>query len=155
MPIVVGKRGHTWPVTTGRHRPTPVLLALLGGLSLLSVLGAVPLEILVPDGASPSGASNTVTIVAWLVFGVSFTAVGFIVARRQPHNPMGWLLLATSLAFQLGSDAPGYAYLDYHSHRGGLPLGPVAVLLSGGWAYGFLAVPLIILLFPHRRPGVS
>ena len=133
----------------------PPPLALLGGLSLLSVLGAVPLEILAPEGASPSGASNAVTIVAWCVFGLSFTAVGFIVARREPRNPMGWLLLVTSLAFQLGSDAPGYAYLDYHSHHGALPLGPVAVLLSGGWVYGFLAVPLTILLFPDGRPGAG
>jgi hypothetical protein len=133
----------------------PAVLAVLGGLSLLSVIGAVPLEVLAPEGASPSGASNVVTIVAWLIFGLSFTAVGFVVARREPRNAMGWLLLVTSLSFQLGSDAPGYAYLDYHSHHGGLPLGPVAVLLSGGWVSGFLAVPLIILLFPDGRPGVG
>lgn len=133
----------------------PVVLTVLGGLSLLSVLGAVPLEILAPEGASPSGVSNAVTIVAWFVVGLSFTGVGFVVASREPRNPMGWLLLVTSLAFQLGSDAPGYAYLDYHSHHGALPLGPVAVLLSGGWVCGFLAVPLIILLFPDGRPGVG
>jgi hypothetical protein len=131
----------------------PAVLTVLAGLSLLSVLGAVPLEILVPGSASPSGASNALTIVAWFLAGLSFTGVGFVVARRQPHNPMGWLLLATSVAFQLGSDAPGYAYLDYHSHHGALPLGPVAVLLSGGWVCGFLVVPLIILLFPDGRPG--
>jgi hypothetical protein len=129
------------------------MLAMLGGLSLVSVLAALPLEVLVPQGASPTGTSSVVTMVAWLVFGLSFTAVGFVVARREPSNPMGWLLLATSIAFQLGSDAPAYAYLDYHSHHGSLPLGPVAVLLSGGWVCGFLAVPLIILLFPDGRPG--
>jgi hypothetical protein len=133
----------------------PAVLTVLGGLSLLSVLGAVPLEILAPEGASPSGVGNAVTIVAWFVVGLSFTGVGFVVARREPRNPMGWLLLVTSLAFQLGSDAPGYAYLDYHSHHGALPLGPVAVLLSGGWVCGFLAVPLIILVFPDGRPGVG
>ncbi|MGD0981743.1 MAG: hypothetical protein ABR946_09725, partial [Solirubrobacteraceae bacterium] len=132
-----------------------MVLAVLGGLSLLSVLGAVPLEVLVPEGASPTGTGNVVTIVAWVVFGLSFSAVGFVVARREPGNPMGWLLLATSVTFELGSDAPGYAYLDYHSHHGSLPLGPVSVLLSGGWVCGFLAVPLIILLFPDGRPGVS
>ncbi len=132
----------------------PAAALLLGGLSLVSVLGALPLEILVPQGASPSGTANAVTIVAWLVFGLSFTAIGFVVARREPRNPMGWLLLLASVAFQLGSDAPAYAYLDYHSHNGALPLGPLAVLLSGGWVSGFLVVPLIILLFPDGRPGV-
>jgi hypothetical protein len=89
----------------------------------------------------------------WFLFGASFTLVGVIVARRAPRNPLGWLLLWSSLAFDLGSLAPGYAYLDYHSHHGALPLGPLAVLGSAGWTYGFLAVPLIVLLFPNGRLG--
>jgi len=133
----------------------PVALALLGALALLSLLGAVRLEVLEPGSASPTGVGNAATIVMWLAVGLSFTGVGFVVARREPRNPMGWLLLVTSLAFQLGSDAPGYAYLDYHSHHGALPLGPLAVLLSGGWVIGFMAVPLIILLFPDGRPGAG
>jgi hypothetical protein len=143
------------PARSADRRRAPPVLAVLGGLCLLSVLGAVPLEVLAPQAASSAAGSNGVAIAAWFVFGMSFTAVGFVVARREPRNPMGWLLLVTSLAFQLGSDAPGYAYLDYHAHHGSLPLGPVAVLLSGGWVCGFLAVPLIILLFPDGRPGIG
>jgi len=66
---------------------------------------------------------------------------------------MGWLLICEALAIQIGSDAPAYAYYDYKTHHGALPLGPLAVLLSAAWSYGFLILPLIILLFPDGRPA--
>ena len=65
---------------------------------------------------------------------------------------MGWLVIGVSLAIQLGSFAPAYAYLDYHSHHGALPFGQVAVLLSGLWICGFMFLPLIVLLFPTGVP---
>ena len=140
--------------SSGRLRlASPTTAAALGVLSLLSAVLLVVLEFLVPGVASPTGTASVVTGVAWFVFGVTFTAVGVVVARREPRNPMGWLLLGAALAIQVGSDAPAYAYLDYKTHHGTLPLGPVAVLLSGAWSYGFLIVPLIIVLFPDGRPG--
>jgi hypothetical protein len=75
------------------------------------------------------------------------------VARRQSRNPLGWLLIAITLAVQAGSNASGYAYFDYTVHHGALPLGPVAVLLSPDWAYAFVLMPLVILLFPDGRLG--
>ena len=126
---------------------------MLGVLSLLSAVLLVVLEFLVPGVASPTGTASVVTGVTWFVFGVTFTAVGVVVARREPRNPMGWLLLGAALSIQVGSDAPSYAYFDYNTHHGALPLGPLAVLLSAAWSYGFLIVPLIILLFPDGRPG--
>jgi len=87
-----------------------------------------------PRGGSPTGTASVVTGVTWFVFGVTFTAVGVVVARREPRNPMGWLLLGAALSIQVGSDAPSYAYFDYKTHHGALPLGPVAVLLSGAWS---------------------
>jgi hypothetical protein len=116
------------------------------------LFAAIPLEFLVPSAAAPISA-NVVSNVAWFVFGLSFISVGLVVARREPRNPMGWLLLGAALAVLVGSDSPAYAYLDYGSHHGGLPLGHVALLttaLTFGW---FLLVPLIILLFPTGRPG--
>jgi hypothetical protein len=131
---------------------SPTTAALLGALSLLLLLAAIPLQLLVP-GASLGQAGDVVSGVAWFVFGLSFAAVGVLVARREPRNPMGWLLLGATLAIQFGSDAPAYAYLDYKAQHGTLPLGHVAVLMSGAWTYGFLMVPLIILLFPDGRLG--
>ena len=137
----------------GSRLASPATAAALGVLSLLSAVLLVVLEFLVPGVASPTGTVSVVTGVAWFVFGVTFTAVGVVVARREPRNPMGWLLIGAALAIQIGSDAPAYAYFDYKTHHGALPLGPVAVLLSGAWSYGFLVVPLIILLFPDGRPA--
>ena len=132
---------------------SPTTAVILAALSLLSAFALVALEFLAPGVTSPTGSANVVTGVAWLVFGLAFTAVGVVVARREPRNPMGWLLLGAALAIQVGSDAPAYAYLDYKTHHGSLPLGHVAVLLSAAWSYGFLIVPLIIFLFPDGRLG--
>jgi hypothetical protein len=121
--------------------------------SLLSALALVTLSIVGPGATSPTGTANVVTDLSWLAFGLAFTAFGVVVARREPRNPMGWLLLGAALAIQIGSVAPAYAYTDYHSHQGSLPLGHVAVLLSGAWSYCFLIVPLIIFLFPDGRLG--
>ena len=129
----------------------PAVAGALGVLSLLSAGGLVALEFVAPGVSSPTGTGSVVTDVAWLVFGLAFTVVGVVVARREPRNPMGWLLLGAALSIQIGSDAPAYAYADYHSHHGSLPLGHVAVVLSAAWSYGFLIVPLIIFLFPDGR----
>jgi len=41
---------------------------------------------------------------------------------------------------------------DYHFHHGGLPFGPAAALVASGlWTGMFLALPLVILLFPDGR----
>jgi hypothetical protein len=140
-------------VTRSQRLASPTTAAVLGVLSLVFLLASLPLDLLVPGTASPSGSANAVTVVAWFVFGLSFTAVGVVVARRESRNPMGWLLLGAVLAIQVGSDAPAYAYLDYHKHHGALPLGQLAVLVSGAWIYGILMLPLIMLLFPDGRLG--
>ena len=130
---------------------TPATATAVGVLSLLVLAGACVMSLLVPSAtASFTSAEDAVATVGQLLFGLPFTVVGVVVARRQPRNPMGWLLLAVALAIELGSVAPAYAYLDY-SHDGTLPLGHVAVLLSGVWIVAFVLLPLIILLFPDGR----
>ncbi|MDQ1706571.1 MAG: hypothetical protein QOF18_2937, partial [Frankiaceae bacterium] len=61
---------------------------------------------------------------------VPFAAVGLVVARRQPRNALGWILLGVGLFFPLNGAASAYLVLDYRMHQGRLPLGPVAVLLQ-------------------------
>ena len=87
---------------------SPTTAAIVGGLSLVFIFATIPLEALVPGTASPAGSANVVVGVAWFVFGLSFTGVGVVLARRQPRNPMGWFLLGAALAIDLGSDAPAY-----------------------------------------------
>ncbi|MGO9753130.1 MAG: hypothetical protein ACLP8S_00765 [Solirubrobacteraceae bacterium] len=136
-----------------RRLATPTAATILGLVALASAIGVGVLQLIEPDAGSPFGAANVVSVVTGFVFALSFIAVGLVVARRDPSNPMGWLLLGVSLAIQLGSCAPAYAYLDYHSHHGALPFGHVAVLLSGLWICGFMLLPLIVLLFPDGNPG--
>ncbi len=75
-------------------------------------------------------------------------AVGFLVARRQPASPIGWLLLGWALLTPLVGVALLYAVLDYRLHRGTLPFGPVAVMAeSAEFGIAVLAA-LTVLLFP-------
>jgi hypothetical protein len=77
-----------------------------------------------------------------------FGIVGIIVARRQPRNPMGWILLGCALCLALDDAASTYSVLDYRRHHGGLPLGDLAIVLQPGWAPGIALLALSILLFP-------
>ena len=77
-----------------------------------------------------------------------FVVFGAVIARRQPSNPIGAILLALTVAVASCSDAGQYAVLVYE-HGFHLPLGRAAVFLAPG-AWGFLLVflPLPIALFP-------
>jgi hypothetical protein len=78
------------------------------------------------------------------------TAVGLVVARRQPRNPIGWIFQIMSAVFALGLTAGAYAVLAYRlGHH--LPLAPVASLLALYWAAVIAAFPASIMLFPDGR----
>jgi hypothetical protein len=148
------------PAAEGRGRLLSAATATITGLlSLLALAGALVIAVLVPSAAGSfsagAGADLVATAAGAIVFALSFTAVGVVVARRDPRNPMGWLLLGVALAIEIGSLAPGYAYLDYGRHHGSLPFGPVAVLLSNTWILLFVLLPLAVLLFPDGRLGAG
>jgi hypothetical protein len=80
-----------------------------------------------------------------------YVAVGFLLARRQPQSPIGWLLLVVGGATALSGDSGYYASAVYGLHRA-LPLGPLALLLGNSMAqFALLALPLVILVFPDGR----
>jgi hypothetical protein len=70
---------------------------------------------------------------------VPFGIVGFIIARRQPRNPIGWLLLVITLTLMLADDGGSYALLKFGHGHPGLPLGRIAVFLAAGWIAGSTA----------------
>ncbi len=80
-----------------------------------------------------------------------YAGVGVLVARRQPRNPVGWILLVFVLLFMLGSDAGYYAVYDYTFGHHGLPLAAAAVLVQSSWVPALALIPLVILLFPDSR----
>jgi hypothetical protein len=117
-----------------------VAMLALGALALVLAIAAVPLAVL----------SRQLAPVEPLVVAGSFTVVGLVVARRQPRNPMGWLLAGVGTLVPLTVAGGYYAVLVYRlGYR--LPFGPVALLLDVSWAAAFMLLPLAILLFPDGR----
>jgi hypothetical protein len=82
---------------------------------------------------------------------VIYAGVGVLVARRQPGNPIGWILIIFILVFLLSNDIGTYAAYYYRFGHHGLPLAPVAVLLQPLWAPALVLFPVVILLFPDGR----
>jgi hypothetical protein len=136
---------------TGRRwrLASPTTATAVGSVSLLAPFATIPLGILIDR--TTGGVASVVGF--YLVFSLAFAGVGIVVARRQPGNPIGWLLLGASLATTLGTVGPQYAYLDYTIHHGSLPLGALGVLVGQAWVYAFMLLPLILLWFPDGRAG--
>jgi hypothetical protein len=109
-------------------------------LVVLLATAVIPLDVLARQ--------NVLANAALLAISLPMCAVGLIVARRQPGNPIGWLLLVIPASILLGLDAGPYAWLTYRmGYR--LPFGPAAVLLENSyWAVLTIALPLVFLLFP-------
>jgi len=80
-----------------------------------------------------------------------YLAVGVIVARRQPRNPIGWILLVFVVLFMLASDSGYYAVYGYSRGHARLPLAAAAVLVEPSWIPALALIPLVILLFPDGR----
>jgi hypothetical protein len=124
---------------------SPVTAGLLGTLGLALLAAWVPLTYLTGDvQVSRDGAA--------VVLAVGTGLLGLLVARRQPGNPEGWLLLGLAASVIAVVDSGLYAVLDYRMHHGRLPLGETAVFIRGGIGPPLLFVfALVILLFPDGR----
>jgi signal transduction histidine kinase len=72
---------------------------------------------------------------------VAFPIVGALIARRQPHNAIGWLFLAMGLLAGVGLAADGWFASD-------LPGGEWAAVLGELVVGGLVGLPLVLLLFP-------
>ena len=115
--------------------------AVLGAVAVLSTVATIPLSIL---------ANENVDGLIALVIGIPAAAVGVVVARRQPRNPLGWLLLAIGTCLVLANDGSDYALLAYGLGQH-LPLGLLALGLNQLWGPAIELFGLVILLFPDGR----
>jgi hypothetical protein len=113
-------------------------------LAVLLAAASVPLYALAHQNWQLNGGQN-------VAVAVLFSAVGFVIVRRQPRNAIGWILLTAPAGLQLlPADAASYALLAYRlGHR--LPFGAVALLLEYSWAPASALLGLAILLFPDGR----
>ena len=82
---------------------------------------------------------------------LAYAGVGVVIARRQPRNPTGWLLIIFVLLYVLGAAATNYAVLAYRLGYHGLPLAAAALLLATLSAPSFAVFPVVILLFPDGQ----
>jgi len=124
---------------TGRRRPSAAVLA--GGAMLLLAAGLVALSFLARQPGYP---------LQPIMIAIPTAAVGVLVARHQPDNPNGWLLLGIAAALLLSTAAGAYSLLVYHLGRD-LPLGPVGLVLYQLWSPALALFSLVILLFPDGR----
>jgi hypothetical protein len=114
---------------------------VLGTLAILSFTAAVPLSLLAHQLDSGLIAA---------VIGVPCAAVGWLVTRRQPGNPIGWLFLVTGVFMFLSTAGGDYGYYVYRlGHH--LPLGAAGSALSQFWGPSLLLFGADILLFPDGR----
>ena len=95
----------------------------------------------------------SVGITAGVVIVLTFAGVGLVIARRQPGNPIGWIMVVFTLVYVLGAAANYYAVLYYRLGHRGLPLAPLALLLSAVQVPSFALVPVVILLAGCRGAG--
>ncbi len=127
-----------------RHLGSPSLAGLLAMTVLVMIVADIPLGGLAHQPINGSGASTLLAL-------LPFVLVGFVVARRQQGNAIGWILLGVPFCLLLSTVAGSYALWDFHFRGGSLPLGLVAVFLQLGWAPAILLLPLPVLLFPDGR----
>ncbi len=132
-----------------RRLTAPRLTALLLAGFILLLTGVVVAQSVTGHPAShrSAGEGTALVLALWAI-----AAVGLVVAWHQPANPIGWLLLAmpVSLLLTFAGDSYDQAY-----RPGGhaLPvLGPAALVLAQLFFFPFIALPLIIWLFPDGRP---
>jgi hypothetical protein len=123
----------------GRFRwATPRVALWVGILTLLLFAATIPL-------ARIAKAENDSVLV------VPFAVLGYVLARRQPRNPIGWIMLVLGPLLIVSSAAEMYSLLAYHIRGHDLPLSRLAVVLAPGWALMQVFLPLPIVLFPDGR----
>ena len=139
------------PVTAGlvggRSRVTAPAVAAWSLVALIILLWAVDVPLASATHWAGSGFGEN--LAAFIVL-VPVVLVGFVVARRQPGNPLGWMFLALIVLLELSGLGADYAWLSYRlGHH--LPLATVGVVLAPAWSPLFVTLPLMIFLFPDGR----
>jgi len=119
---------------------------MLGGLGVVLLLALVPLGI--------ASRALTADDVSNAVIAVGYGGTGVVIARRQPRNAVGWVLLGCALLLAADNDGSLYAVVIYRLGHGTLPFGRVAILADQLWAPAIVLLPLAILVFPDGTvPG--
>jgi len=88
-----------------------------------------------------------------ILLNLAVGSVGALIATRRRENPIGWLLLAASVASAFAYVGAQYTMLSLDKHQGSLPF-----TLGAAWFSNWLWVPLVgligiysVALFPDGR----
>jgi hypothetical protein len=129
-------------------RRASLLAWSLAGLSVIVFVAGVPLYVL-------SSSARVTGIIGELLGGVLFLVfpvVGALIAARRPRNPIGWILMADGLVFNLSGT------LDYYSDYGVARPGSLPFVVGMATINNWLWVPavgligtFVFLLFPDGR----
>jgi hypothetical protein len=122
------------------------LTTALGAVALALLAASIPLAGLIHQLSFGNNGGQTIVLAVYVV-------VGVVVARREPRNPIGWILLTFPLLEAVSSDGGKYAAYRYVLGHHHVPLGPVAVVLQTLYVPAFALFPLVIVLFPDGRLG--
>ena len=146
LPVTGGPQGVGAPKATRVRLASPASALLLGALTLLSLAAVMAFSLL-----TPGHSTGLVAKVVPIGLTLAFAAVGFVVARQQPHNALGWIMFAVALCFILSLVGTTYSVLDYRIHQGSLPFGWLAVVLGVLWVPWLILLALPALLFPAGK----
>ena len=123
---------------------TVVLAAMIVALTAFIVVSAVLI--------GRFSAGHVWSAAGLLVIIVVTAAVGLVVVRHQPGNPIGWLLAGEAIFMLLNIAAGSYAQLVYDQGVHALAFaGLPALILSQLFNVSLTGFPLVILLFPDGR----
>lgn len=123
--------------------------------SLALVLGAAALALTIAAPFLDAWAHQlTFDELLFFVIVVPFALVGFVLARRVPENPIGWIMLLLALAAMFAADDGTYAVRAFRLHDHALPLPRVASFMAVSWIWMVILIPLPIALFPDGRVAV-
>jgi hypothetical protein len=125
---------------------SPKTATVVGVATLLLYVAGVPLAI--ATSHQPSGVFGLFAVFALLL---PFGVVGLLIGRRQPTNPIGWIMLALPGAITVSTTASSYSELAFRNGHPVLPLARLAVALTQCWIALPILLPLPVLLFPTGR----
>jgi signal transduction histidine kinase len=117
-------------------RSASALATSLAAIAAALLIGALVVQ--------ASGGEGVGTDVLSLPVVAAFPIVGVLIARRQPHNAIGWLFLAIGLMTAIGIAADAWFHSDLPGSAWAAALGEL--VLSA-----LLGLPFVLLLFPSGR----
>lgn len=128
--------------------PSRILPGAIAGLGALCGVGALVLYVRAPEGGPRLRFAD-------LVVGITFPLAGAVVARRQPGNRAGWLLVGTGVvALDPLLNQVAWHTLHQHGDTGGLGrwVGDAALWITNWvWAPYLLLPTVLLVLLPTGK----